>query len=63
MIKETRFSKSGPGYLIMSIILLIGILMIAFGFFRQERTTLIIGLIITVAGVLNGILMIVIRGK
>ncbi len=63
MVKETRFSKSGPGYLIMSIILLIGILMIAFGFFRQERTTLIIGLIITVAGVLNGILMIVIRGK
>ena len=63
MIKETRFSKSGPGYLIMSIILLIGILMIAFGFFRQERITLIIGLIITVAGVLNGILMIVIRGK
>jgi hypothetical protein len=44
-------------------IMLLGILFTAYGYFQNAGSVLYVGLFITLAGVLSGIIRVVIRGK
>jgi len=50
------------GQLVMATVLLLGILEIGYGYFQQSKIGLYVGLLITAAGVLNGVLQIVMQG-
>lgn len=50
------------GQLGLATVLLLGVLVIAYGYFQQSKAGLYVGLVLTAAGVLNGVIQIVIRG-
>ena len=58
-----KIVKTQTDLIILSGVLLVGMLLIAYGYFQQSSLTLITGLIVTGAGVLNGIFKIVIKGN
>ncbi len=50
-----------PGLLIVAIVLLVGVMVLAYGFFQQSRVGLGVGLVVILAGALNGVLKILAR--
>jgi len=58
-----KIVKTQTDLIILSGVLLVGMLLIAYGYFQKSSLTLITGLIVTGAGVLNGIFKIVIKGN
>ena len=57
-----KIVKTQTDLIILSGVLLVGMLLISYGYFQQSSLTLITGLIVTGAGVMNGIFKIVIKG-
>jgi hypothetical protein len=57
-LPNSNVTKSQLG---MAIVVLIGILVVAYGYFRQSKAGLYVGLLVTVAGVLYGVIQIVTR--
>lgn len=63
-MKGTRPAQ-GPvskGYIGMSMVLLLGILITIAGYVQGSRGELYVGLLITLAGVLNGVRLLLMRG-
>jgi hypothetical protein len=58
-----KIVKTQTDLIILSGVLLVGMLLIAYGYFQQSSITLISGLIVTGSGVMNGIFKIVIKGN
>ena len=58
-----KIVKTQTDLIILSGVLLVGMLLIAYGYFQQSCLTLITGLVVTGVGVLNGIFKIVIKGN
>ena len=61
VVRQSRLpNRIATDILISSIIILVGLLSISYGYFRQSRIMLLIGLIVTLAGVLMGLLLILV---
>ena len=61
VVRQSRLpNRIATDILISSIIVLVGLLSISYGYFRQSRIMLLIGLIVTLAGVLMGLLLILV---
>ena len=58
-----EFTKTRPATVLLAIVLLVGILLVAFGHFENNDLVFYAGLIITGAGVINGIMKLAIRGN
>ena len=52
-------SRVTNGQLVLAAVLLLGLLLVAYGYFQQNTIGLYVGLLIIVAGVLNGVLQII----
>jgi membrane protein YdbS with pleckstrin-like domain len=50
-------------WIFLALILLVGILMIAYGYYQESKLVLYLGLTITLIGVINGVFRIVIHPK
>ena len=60
-VRQSRLpNRIATDILISSIIVLVGVVSISYGYFRQSRIMLLIGLIVTLAGVLMGLLLILV---
>ena len=61
VVRQSRLpNRIATDILISSIIVLVGVVSISYGYFRQSRIMLLIGLIVTLAGVLMGLLLILV---
>lgn len=49
--------------LVVATVLLAGVLLLAYGYFQHNHAVLIAGLVVTGAGVLNGVVRLVARGR
>ena len=58
-----ELTKTRPGTVLLAIVLLIGILLVGYGHFEDNDLIFYVGLIITGAGVINGIMKLAIRGN
>jgi len=66
------FSKSLPTFnrgvisgaqIVVAGVLLVGVVILGYGFFEQNTIGLYVGLVVILAGVLNGLVRILARGK
>jgi uncharacterized membrane protein len=55
-------SKVGKGQLVLAVVLLLGVLVMAYGYFQHSKAGIYIGAAVIVAGVLNGIVQMIGRG-
>jgi len=58
-LKRSRATK---GQLYLAVVLLLGLLLVGYGYFQESKIGLWIGLLVIVAGVLKGVMHIVTRG-
>ena len=58
MTRQNHFPKADTA---LATVLLIGILILAYGYYQQSHIAFYLGLIVIVAGVLSGILRIILR--
>ena len=64
LVKQDRLPKrTATDVLVSSIIILVGVLSISYGYYHHSKIMLYIGLIITLAGVLIGLLFVLISGE
>lgn len=64
--RPSRASRRGiasKGQLALAGILLLGVIVMGYGYFQQNEIGFYIGLVVVVAGVLNGVVQIVLRGN
>jgi len=54
---------AGKGQLLVALVLLVGLCVLAFGFFEDNKVVLYAGLVVTLAGVLNGVIQILPRSE
>jgi len=59
----TRQNPVPRGHIVLAIVLFIGVLILAFGYYQQNRIGFYLGLFVIIAGVLNGIVHIILRSK
>lgn len=63
-VSQNRLPKrTATDVLISSIIILVGVLSISYGYYQHSKIMLYTGLIITLAGVLIGLLFVLISGE
>jgi hypothetical protein len=62
MQSTSSFVKVEKGSIILGGVLLFGILFVAYGYYQHSHIVLFVGLIVIVAGVLNGLFRFIIRG-
>ena len=51
------------GVLIVATVLLAGLIITGYGYFEQDKVSLFIGLVVIVAGVLNGVVRMLVHGN
>lgn len=61
--RKTNMKKVSTSAVITAMIMLVGILFIAYGHSQNSSSVLFVGVLITLAGVLSGIVRIVVQGK
>lgn len=54
-----KSGKVSPGQLVVAGVLLIGLLVLSYGYFQQNTVGFYMGLLLIVAGVLNGVVLLV----
>jgi len=63
MRTEPNREKVTAKYVVIAVVLLLGIMVLAYGYFYGSKIGLYVGLFLTAAGVLVGILQMVIRSS
>jgi hypothetical protein len=63
MRTEPNRKKVTAKHLVIAVVLLLGIMVLAYGYFYESKIGLYVGLLLTAAGVLVGILQIILRGN
>jgi hypothetical protein len=63
MRTEPNKEKVTAKYVAIAAVLLLGIMVLAYGYFYGSKIGLYVGLLVTAAGVLVGVLQIIIRGN
>jgi hypothetical protein len=63
MRTEPNREKVTAKHLVIAVVLLLGIMVLAYGFFYESKIGLYVGLLLTAAGVLVSILQIILRGN
>ena len=61
MRTEPNRKKVTAKYVAIAVVLLLGIMVLAYGYFNESKIGLYVGLLVTAAGVLVGVLQMVIR--
>ena len=61
MRTEPNRKKIPAKYVVIAVVLLLGIMVLAYGYFNESKIGLYVGLLVTAAGVLVGVLQMVIR--
>jgi lipoprotein signal peptidase len=61
--RKTNTKKLSTSAVVTAMTMLVGILFIAYGHFQNSSSVLYVGLLITLAGALSGIVRIVVQGK
>lgn len=61
MRTEPNRKKVTAKHLVIAVVLLLGIMVLAYGYFYESKIGLYVGLLVTAAGVLVGILQIILR--
>jgi len=56
-----RSSVVSKGELLISTVLLVGVIIMGYGYFRQNKASLYVGLVVIFAGILTGVLQILTR--
>ena len=63
MRTEPNREKVTAKYVAIAVVLLLGIMVLAYGYFYESKIGLYVGLLLTAAGVLVGVLQMVIRNS
>jgi hypothetical protein len=61
MRTEHNRKKVTAKHLVIAVVLLLGIIVLAYGYFYESKIGLYVGLLVTAAGVLVGVLQMIIR--
>ena len=63
MRTEHNRKKVTAKYVIIAAVLLLGIMVLTYGYFNENKIGLYVGLLVTAAGVLVGVLQIILRSS